>query len=77
MKIPNKRELPQISFDHLSVIFRHFMNLYKRCTARPYFFLFLDTSLTSDNHLRLRNNPLERIEKLIMTINDKIRHEKL
>lgn len=73
MKIPNKRELPQISFDHVS----DFKNLQKRCTARPYSFLFLDTSLASDNHLWFRNIPLERIEKLTMTINDKIRHEKL
>ena len=39
MKIPNKRELQQIAFNHLSDInFQDFMNLYKRCTAKPYSF---------------------------------------
>ena len=58
MKIPNKRELPQIAFNHLSDIFRYFMNLYIKCAARPYSFLFIDTSLASDNHLRFGNNLL-------------------
>ena len=33
MKIPNKRELQQIAFNHTSDIdFQDFMNLYKKCT---------------------------------------------
>ena len=48
MKIPNKRELQQIAYNHLSNIFRNFMNRYKKCTAKPYSFLFIDTSLASD-----------------------------
>ena len=33
MKIPNKRELQEIAFNHLSDIdFQDFMNLYKKCT---------------------------------------------
>ena len=39
MKIPNKGELQQIAFNHPSDIdLRDFMNLYKKCTAKPYFF---------------------------------------
>ena len=37
MKIPNKRELQQIAFNHSSDIdFQDFMNLYKKRTAKPY-----------------------------------------
>ena len=46
------------------------MNLYKECTAKPYF-LVIDTTLTLDNPLRFRQN------LLIMIINEKIRNEKL
>ena len=35
MKIPNKRELQQIVFNHSSDID---LNLYKKCTAKPYLF---------------------------------------
>ena len=39
MKIPNKRELQQIEFNHSSdIFFQGFMNLYKKYTAKPYFF---------------------------------------
>ena len=39
MKVSNKRELQQIAFNHLSGIdFQYFMNLYKKCTAKPYSF---------------------------------------
>ena len=73
MKIPHKQELQQITFNHLSDIdFRDFMNLYKKCTAKPLSFLVIDANLASDNPLRFRNNLLEKI-KLIMTIDDKIR----
>ena len=62
MKIPNKRELQQISFNHSSDIdFQDFMNLYKKCTAKPYSFLVIDTTLASDNYLRFRKNLLEII----------------
>ena len=43
-KNPNKQELQQIVFNHLSNIgFKGFTNLYKKCTAKPYslFILFL------------------------------------
>ena len=60
MKIPNKQEVWEIAFNHLSVVdFQVFMNLYKKGTAKPCFFLVTDTNLVSFN--------------LIMGIDDKIR----
>ena len=35
------------------------MNLYKRCTVKPYSFLEIDTTLVSDNPLHFRKNLLE------------------
>ena len=62
MKISNKRELQQIAFNHSSDIdFKYFMNLYKRCIAKPYSFLVVDITLASDNHSRFRKNLLEKI----------------
>ena len=62
MKIPNKRRLPQIAFNKSSdVDFQDFLNLYKKCTEKPYSFLVIDTTLASDNSLRFRKNLLERI----------------
>ena len=62
MKIPNKQELQQITFNHSSDIdFKHFMNLYKKYTAKPYSFLVTDTTLATDNPLRFRKKILERI----------------
>ena len=37
------------------------MNLYKKCTAKPYSFLVIDATLASDSVLRFRKNILERI----------------
>ena len=43
MKIPNKRELDQIVYNHSSDIdSKDFMNLYKKCIAKPYSFLVID-----------------------------------
>ena len=39
-------------------------------------FLAIDDTLASDNPSRFRKNLLERIQKLIMTIDGKIRDEK-
>ena len=62
MKIPNKRELQQITFNHSSDIdFKDFINLYKKCNAKPYYFLVIDATLVSDNPSRFRKNLLERI----------------
>ena len=39
MKIPNKRELPQIALNHSSDIdFKDFMKIFKKYTAEPYSF---------------------------------------
>ena len=62
MKIPNKRELKQIAFNHsLDIDFQNFMNLYKRCTAKPYFCFVIDSTIGSDNSSRFRKNLLLRI----------------
>ena len=55
MKIPNKRELHQIVFNHPSDIdIQDFINLYKKCTAKPYSFLVVDTIFASDYSSRFR-----------------------
>ena len=78
MKIPNKQEHQQIVFNHSSDIdFLDFMNLYKKFTAKPHSSLVIDTTLASDNLLHFRKNLLERIEKLIIAVDGKIRDEKL
>ena len=62
MKILNKQELQYITFNHSSYIdFQAFMNLYKTCTAKPFSFLVIDTTLASDNPSHFRKNILERI----------------
>ena len=59
MKIPNKRELQQIASNHSSDIdFKDFMKLYTEYTKEPYSFLVNDTTLSSDNPLRFRQNLL-------------------
>ena len=59
MKIPNKRELQQIALNHSSDIdFKDFMKIFKKCTAEPYSFLVIDTTLPSDDPLRFRKNVL-------------------
>ena len=62
MKIPNKSGLQQIAFNHSSDIgFQDFMNLYKKCTAKPYSFLVIDITLALDNSSRFREDLLGRI----------------
>ena len=51
------------------------MNFYRKCIVKPYSFLFNNTPLASDDSLRFRDNLLERINKVIMTINDEIKDE--
>ena len=53
------------------------MNLYKKCTAKPYSFFLIDVTLASGNPPCFEKNLLEKIKKLIMTLDDKIRDEKL
>ena len=60
VKIPNKRELQQIALNHSSDIdLKYFMKIYKKCTTEPYSFLVNDTTLPSDDPLRLRKNLLK------------------
>ena len=62
MKISNDRDLHQITINHSSYAnCTDFINIYKECTAKPYSFLVIDTTLTSDNPLCFRPNPLEKM----------------
>ena len=63
MKVPNKRELKQITSQNLSDIdFQDFINLYKKCTAKPYSFLITDNTLASDNPPHFRKNLIKKYE---------------
>ena len=74
MKIPNKWELQQISFNHLSDIdFKDFTNLYKKCTASS----VIHATLGKDNRSRFTKNLLKCIWKPIMTFDGNITDEKL
>ena len=43
-------KIQQIAFNHPSDIeFQDLLNLYKKCTAKPYSFLVIDATLVSDN----------------------------
>ena len=53
------------------------MNFYKKFTAKTYSFLVIDTSYSSGNSSCFRKNLLERIKKLVITIDDKIRDERV
>ena len=53
------------------------MNFFKNCTVKLYPFLVTDTTLASDNPLSARRNLLERMLKLVMTVNAKIIDEKI
>ena len=62
MKIPNKPELQQTAINHSTDIdFREFMNLYKKCNAKPYSFLVIDATLAFNNPSRFRKKLLERL----------------
>ena len=62
MKIPNKWELQQNESNHSSDIdFKSFMYLRKKRTAKPYSFLLVDATPTSDNPSRFWKDLLERI----------------
>ena len=62
MKITSKRGLQQIGFNLLSDIdLKDFMNLYKKCTTKPYSFLVINAILASDNLLHFAKNFSEKI----------------
>ena len=61
-EISTKGELQQTPFNHSSGNnFKDFVNLYKKCTAKPYSFLVIDATLISNNSLHFRKNLLERV----------------
>ena len=62
MKINNKRELKNIPINHSADIdYKDFMNIYKKCTNRPYYFLTIDSTLSANNPLRFRKNLLDSL----------------
>ena len=62
MKIPNKRELQQIAYNHSADIdFKDFMEMYKKCTQGSHDFLVVDTTLPAENPLRFRKNLMQPI----------------
>ena len=64
MEILNKQQLQQIAFNYYSDIdFKDFMNLNKKCPAKPYSFLVIDATLASDSLSRFSKNLLEKHEK--------------
>ena len=64
MKIPNKRELQQIVFNHSSDIdFQDFMSFCKSLLSNHILVLVIDTALLSHNFLYFRKNLLETVEK--------------
>ena len=78
MKIPNKRELQQIALNYSSDIdFKDFINIYKKCTAKPYPFLVNDATLPSNDSFKVQKESFKIIYNKIMTIKDQIRDEKL
>ena len=57
MKIPNKRELQQIAINHSSDInTKDFIEIYRKCTDKPYSSLVIYTTRSSNNPLRFRKN---------------------
>ena len=52
--IKGNRQLQQIALNHsLDIDFKDFMRVYKKCTAKPYFFLVTDATLASNNPLKI------------------------
>ena len=56
MEIPNKIELQQIAFNYsLDIDFQDFVNLHKKCCAKSYSFLAIDTTLASKKESFTKN----------------------
>ena len=73
MKILNKGELQRIAINHSSDInSKDFITVYKKCTAEAYTFLVNDTTLASDNPLRLEKIFLTYNKIMTIKIADKI-----
>ena len=58
MKILNKREHMQIAINRRSsdINTKDFIEIYRKCTDKPYSFLVIDSTLRSNNQLRFRKN---------------------
>ena len=62
MKVPNKRDLQQINFNHSFVIkYDNFMKIYEQCTMEPYPFLVNGSTVLFDNALRFRKNLVKKL----------------
>ena len=62
MKIPNKRELQQICFNHSAdTDFKDFQKIYKNSTQKPYDYLVVDTTLPSEDPCRFRKNLIQEL----------------
>ena len=60
MKIPDGREIQNIAMNHSgSIKPDDFKRIYRKCTAEPYSFLTIDTTLPTDNPLYFRKNLTE------------------
>ena len=61
MKISNKPELQSFASHNSSdTDFKDLLNLYKKCTSKPYSFLVTDNTPASDNPIHFRENLVER-----------------
>ena len=52
----------QTAYSHSwDIDFKDFMNLYKKCSAKPYSFSVIDATLASDNPSCFKKNILKRV----------------
>ena len=57
MKIQDKTELQHIAINHSSdTNTKDFIEIYRKCTDKPYSFFVIDTTLPSNNPVRFRKN---------------------
>ena len=57
MKIHNKREVQSVAVNHSANIdYIEFMEIYRKCTNKPYSFLTIDATLPTTDTLRFRQN---------------------
>ena len=57
MKINNKKELINVASNHLADIdYKNSVNIHRKCTSKPYFFLTIDNTIPSNDPLHFRNN---------------------
>ena len=56
-KQTNKQELQQITLNNSSDIdFKDFMNIYQKCTVKPYSFLVIDATFSSNKISNFKKN---------------------